>query len=178
MFDRGSISSSVGAKELNTLSKELAVDSVLSPVTSVADRCFIPSIKLRNIGNIPLSNIPILYSINGGIEKDYLFTDTIKPHTSIVLPLPTISGELGDNIFEVKININDSNNVNNYYSSSFKINSSVNSNCENSGIIIYPNPVIGNGGLNVKVNFAESQKSSIKLYNLLGQVLRETNSND
>ncbi len=176
-LDRGSISSSIGAIELNTISKELSIDSILSPVTSVADRCFIPSIKLKNIGNIPISNIPILYSINGGIQKDYLFTDTIKPHTTIVLPLPTISGELGDNIFEVKININDSNNVNNYYSSSFKINSSVNSNCENSGIVIYPNPVNGNGGLHVKVNFAESQKSSIKLYNLLGQVMSETNSN-
>ncbi len=170
---RSSIKNSNGKISLNSINKELSIDSILSPVTLAGNRCFIPIIRLANEGNIPLSNIPVRYSINSGIEKTYTCLDTIAPHSNLTIQLPSISGIFGENLFEVRIAITDSNSVNNYASSSFKLNSTSIANCENSGIEIFPNPLIGGNSINVKTKFSESQKSSLRLFNSVGQLIFE-----
>ena len=174
---RSSIKNSNGSIALNSISKELSIDSILSPVTLAANRCFIPIIRLANEGNTPISNIPIRYSINSGIEKIYICLDTIAPHSNLIIHLPTISGIFGENLFEARINIVDSNSVNNYSSSSFRVNSTSITNCENSGIQIFPNPLIGLNSINIQTKFSESQQTSLRLFNAIGQLIFEKKEN-
>jgi len=172
-IDRSSIKSSLGLIPLNGISNDISIDSIFSPVTIASNRCFNPIVRLKNNGNSSLNNIKIRFSVNGGIEKKYFYTDTIFTQSIALVQLPTISGQLGSNVFEVSINFSDINSINNYCSSSFKVNSAVNLNCENSNLIVYPNPVYGDNSITVKTSFIQSQQFTVRLFNLLGQSLFE-----
>ena len=88
------------------------------------------------------------------------------------MELDEIGGDIGSNLFEVRIVDNDYNQVNNYKSSSFRINNTSNFNCAiTSSIYIYPNPVTNNDVLAVNTNYTDSQKATIKIYSNDGRIV-------
>jgi hypothetical protein len=169
---RNSLVASNGLASPNINQKDISIDSIENPVTYSANRCFQPKVKIRNNGNVTCSNITFNYAISAGISKNFLWNDSIQAGETKWVELDEIGGDLGSNLFEVRIVDNDYNHVNNYKSSSFRINNSSNFNCAiSSSISIYPNPVTNSDVLAINTNYTESQKAAIKIYSNDGKLV-------
>jgi hypothetical protein len=169
---RHSLVASNGLASPNINQKDISIDSIENPVTYSANRCFQPKVKIRNNGNVTCSNITFNYAISAGISKNFLWNDSIQAGETKWVELDEIGGDLGSNLFEVRIVDNDYNHVNNYKSSSFRINNSSNFNCAiSSSISIYPNPVTNSDVLAINTNYTESQKAAIKIYSNDGKLV-------
>ncbi len=157
---------------------ELSIDSIIDPVKWTSNRCFTPSLVIQNQGDTAVSNIGFVYGISGGIKRVFNYVDTIAPHTKSVISLNVISGDEGDNIFEARMNITDNNSVNNYITSSFKINSQTAFNCADDfmkNILVFPNPVKSAGSICVKTFFDKSQDAVVDIVDAMGRICYSEN---
>ncbi|CAN5638393.1 hypothetical protein BH11BAC2_BH11BAC2_07920 [soil metagenome] len=170
---RTAINTSPGCIPTYTVANEVSLDSVLSPVKLVADRCFVPAVRIENNGTATVNNITIYYSVNAGLKKQFDWSGVLSSGETTIITLPYISGDFGDQIFEAWIAQNDSNKVNNYISASFKVNSAVNANCTAASSFIFPNPASGKQNIYLKTNYTESQESIVSVYSALGQKVAE-----
>jgi hypothetical protein len=170
--NRQSLVTSNGLSSPNINQPDLSIDSIENPVTYSSNRCFQPREKMRNNGNSTKSNITFNYAISAGISKNYFWNDSIQPGETKWVNLAEIGGDLGSNLFEVRIVDNDFNQVNNYKSSSFRINNASNFNCAiSSSISIYPNPFTNSDVLAIYANYTDSQKATIKIYSNDGRLV-------
>jgi hypothetical protein len=170
--NRQSLVTSNGLSSPNINQPDLSIDSIENPVTYSPNRCFQPRVKIRNNGNSTKSNINFNYAISAGISKNYFWNDSIQPGETKWVNLAEIGGDLGSNLFEVRIVDNDFNQVNNYKSSSFRINNASNFNCAiSSSISIYPNPFTNSDVLAIYANYIDSQKATIKIYSNDGRLV-------
>jgi len=156
------------------LPADLAIDSVLSPVLTAVERCIIPEILIRNNGIDTVDAFTLSYGISGNIKKVFRWAGSLPPGDTLQLKLPRIGTGVGDQVMEFRIAENDSNRVNNYRSSGFYMDALSVSGCSTVGVVAYPNPVIGQRGLCIKVNRTESQESSVSVFNSLGQMVYKT----
>ncbi|MFM7015243.1 MAG: M43 family zinc metalloprotease [Bacteroidota bacterium] len=169
---RHSLANSNGWALPNINQNDISIDSIELPVTYSTNRCIQPKIKVRNNGNASVANITFNYAVSAGISKNYLWKDSIQPGETKEIILDEIAGDLGSNLLEVRILNNDFNHVNNYKSSSFRINSMTNFNCTiSSSINVYPNPISNNDLINLYFTYSESQKASIKIYSNDGKMV-------
>ena len=170
--NRQSLATSNGLASPNINQPDISIDSIENPVIYSSNRCFQPKVKIRNNGNTIQSNITFNYAVSAGINKNYLWKDSIQPGETKWVELAEIGGDLGRNLFEVRIVNSDYNQVNNYKSASFRINNTSNFNCTIlSSISIYPNPVTNNTFLTINANYSESQKATIKIYSNDGRLV-------
>jgi|GEM_PF-1617420 len=152
---------------------ELSIDSIISPVKWTANRCYTPAVIVENQGDTAVSNIGFAYGVSGGIKRVFNYSDTIPAHSKTTIALNTYSGDEGDNIFEVNMNIVDGNSVNNFKTASFRINNQTIFNCsenQKSNILVYPNPVSLEGSACVKTFFTESQDAVVDIVDALGRI--------
>lgn len=169
---RHSLVTSNGLASPNINQTDVSIDSIENPVSYSANRCFQPKVKIRNNGNTTQSNIVFNYAVSAGISKNFTWKDSIMPNETKWVDLEEIGGDLGSNLFEVRIKNTDYNQVNNYKSASFRINNTSNFNCEVlSSISIYPNPVTTNNSLTIDAKYSESQKATIKIFSNDGRLV-------
>jgi len=170
--NRQSLATSNGLASPNINQPDISIDSIENPVIYSSNRCFQPKVKIRNNGNTIQSNITFNYAVSAGINKNYLWKDSIQPGETKWVELAEIGGDLGRNLFEVRIVNSDYNQVNNYKSASFRINNTSNFNCTIlSSISIYPNPVTNSTFFTIEANYSESQKAAIKIYSNDGRLV-------
>lgn len=177
---RSSLLASSGALPITLNGKEAEIDSVLIPVKNISSRCFQPVIRIRNNGNIQLTNLRFNYNIGNGLRKTYNWTGNLNPGQSEIVTLPFISSDDGDRVFEVRIEENDLNRVNNYHSAAFRMSGNADMNgCSLSPLIVYPNPAMGVRRVCIRTGFSEAEKFTAEIYNACGQLVfsKEININ-
>lgn len=170
---RNAILSSNGCALPNLLNSDLSIDSILTPVKLGSYLCVTPVINLKNEGQTTTTATDIYYSINAGLKKKYTLSDSLLSGQTKTVTLPEIGAESGDNYFEVWLNTNDNNTVNNYHSTSFKINPATTNNCREDHSVAYPNPVYSSGVICIKTKFNASQNSTVRVFNCTGQLVSE-----
>lgn len=169
---RHSLVASNGLASPNINQTDISIDSIENPVKYSANRCFQPKVKIRNNGNTTQSNIVFNYAVSAGISKNLIWKDSILSGETKWVDLDEIGGDLGSNLFEVRIKNTDYNQVNNYKSASFRINNTSNFNCDVlSSISIYPNPITTNNSLTIDAKYSESQKATIKIFSNDGRMV-------
>ena len=168
---RDSIKQSNGAILPQPYLNDLAIDSVLSPVRSLENRCLQPEIRIRNNGSNIVSSFDIIYGLIGGFRKTYTWTGNLNPGSTTIITLPAIGTNSGHQVIEFRLKTLDENSVNNYRSAGFSNTVLTNDNCIESAFIAYPNPAIGTNYICVKANASESQEATVQLVNNLGQIL-------
>ncbi len=175
---RNNLYLSEGETEVTTRSFDVSIVEVISPVMKTALRCFEPVVKIRNNGTAIAKNIQLVYNIYEGNPKSFTISDSLLSGEEVVVTLPSISGDNGLNILEVRIANADSNTVNNYSSRSFYAEDDITGGCADGSPLVYPNPVSGSSFC-VRSNFTKSQNITIRVVNVLGQAVyeREAGSN-
>ncbi len=174
---RDSLKMSTGHILPGFLPIDAAIDSVLKPVRLAEDRCLKPSIRVANNGSDTLRELDIVYGIYQGLKKSYHWEGILPTGYTQIIELPEIGTNTGNQVMEFRIQQSDSNSVNNYASAGFKVNTAVNQNCNNCQLLAYPNPVSAQRGICVKSCRNQSQFSTVRLINSLGQVIYEKKIN-
>jgi len=172
---RDSLKLSNGASLPQPYTVDIAIDSVLSPVRNLQNRCLQPEIRIRNNGVSTVSTVDISYGLVGGLTKSYTWSGSLAPGETSLITLPQIGTNSGHQAVEFRLNSTDENTVNNYRSSGFSNSASTIDNCVQSAFIAYPNPAMTTSFVCVKANASESQESTIQLCNNLGQILFSMN---
>lgn len=170
---RHSLKNSNGLSLPSVSGLELSIDSIIAPVKWTSTRCYSPSLVVENQSDTAASNIAFIYGVLGGIKRIFSYTDTISAHSKSTVTLNVNSGDEGDNIFEVTMNMNDVNPVNNYKTSSFRINNQTLFNCADipkTNIVVFPNPVKLAGNVCVKTFFTESQEAVVDIVDVTGRI--------
>ncbi len=157
--------------------KDLAIDSVLSPVRLAQERCVTPVIRIRNYGTDTVKTARIKYGIHQQLSKEFIWEGELLSDESVIVSLPQIGVNQGDQVMEFRLLDADDRSVNNFRSSGFTSNVQTGLNCSGSVIQAWPNPLIGSGSFCIKTNQTESQLSFIRLYNDIGQLLFEKQTN-
>lgn len=170
--DRDSICNSMGCMLVHRLYNDLELDEIISPVTQSLQRCFQPSVRVRNNGLTVVEKFQLVYNIVNASKRSYPWIGTLLPGATVDITLPSISGIDGLNVLEVRIAETDSNTVNNYRSRSYKVSKENTAGCEDGDPSIYPNPVTSNTFC-VKSNFVNSEAVTIRVINILGQKVYE-----
>lgn len=152
---------------------DIALDSVISPVRLANTRCFIPQVRIKNNGADTVNTVQIRYGLYGNLQKSFTWTGALAPMDTVTIALPEIGAGDGNNVMEFRIADKDSNTVNNYRSSGFKVNGLTTEDCESAGIIAYPNPLVQSNTICIKAKKDVSQMAFVGLYNLLGQKIAE-----
>lgn len=168
---RNSLKSSAGASLPFPLNRDVAIDSVLSPVRSTSGRCFQPEIRLKNNGLDTIYAVTIRYGLNGGVHKTYIWSGALATGEQSIVSLPSIGTNTGAQVMEFRISGSDDNTVNNFRSSGFTTTIQTKENCESAAFTAFPNPVAGTTFVCVKATAKESQSATVKLLNNLGQTL-------
>lgn len=168
---RDSLKSSSGARLPFPLNRDLAIDSVLSPVRSTSGRCIQPEIRLKNNGQDTIYAATIRYGLNGGTHKTYTWRGTLATGEQSIVSLPSIGTNTGSQVMEFRITGTDDNTVNNFRSAGFTTTAQTKENCETAAFTAFPNPVTGTTFVCVKATAKESQSATVKLLNNLGQTL-------
>lgn len=156
---------------------DLAIDSVLSPVKLAQERCLTPIIRLHNYGSDTVFATTIAYGIHQQLQKNYTWNGALAPDENIVIQLPVIGVSSGNQVMEFRLKESDDRLVNNFRTAGFTINSLTEPNCSASSFQLWPNPLYGAGSFCIKTNEVESQLSSIRLFNEIGQLLFEREAN-
>jgi Pregnancy-associated plasma protein-A/Secretion system C-terminal sorting domain len=172
---RSNLFLSNGGSEVQQRSLDLSVEEIMNPVRESTNRCFVPVVKVKNRGTTSISKYKLMYGIYEGNIRTIEVNEVINSGEERLITLPEISGSNGQNILEVRIFESDSNTVNNYATRSFFSKEDNTSGCTDGDPVIYPNPVTGTSFC-VKSNFVKSVKLTIRLVNLLGQTVYETES--
>jgi hypothetical protein len=170
---RSSLKSSNGNNHLSSIANDLEIDSILNPVTLADSICYKSEIIIENLGFQTVDTVNFIYGNSDGLKKKFQWIGSIISRQKETIILPTISGSNEDNVFEVQIEDVDTNKVNNYMSRSYRIDARSVNNCKASGIIAYPNPIATTDVICIRTNFDKSQKSTIIVYNNVGQVVFE-----
>lgn len=172
---RSSLKSSNGNVHQTSVVHDLEIDSILNPVTLSDSTCYNPTIIIENLGMATIDTINFIYGNAGGLKKKFQWIGPVLSRQKETVSLPTISGSSEDNNFEVQISDNDTNKVNNYMSRSYRIDSRTINNCKTSSILAYPNPIATTDVICIRTKFEKSQKSTILIYNCVGQIVYESN---
>lgn len=170
---RSSLYLSDGETEFAMRSFDVSVEEIVNPVMKTEVRCFEPTVKIKNRGTSTVKNIHLVYNIYEGNTKSFTVTDSIVSGGELNVTLPLISGDNGLNILEVRISDTDSNTVNNYCSRSFYAEDDLTGGCTDGSPLVYPNPVSGSSFC-VRSNFTKSQNITIRVVNVLGQAIYES----
>lgn len=170
---RDSIKLSNGCELPVLYANDIAIDSILAPVRLASERCLTPIIRLHNYGVDTVFSVAIQYGIHLGLQKNYTWSGTLLPDSSVVISLPLIGANTGIQVMEFRLNDGDERKVNNFRSTAFAVNSSTSANCAEANFTVYPNPLLGVGAVCIKTNQTESQLSRFRLYNEIGQLLIE-----
>ena len=171
---RDSIKLSYGAVAPFHYNHDVSIDSVLSPVKSVNDKCIIPTVRLKNYGNDTVHHVTIVYGLYAQLTKKYYWEGTLYPDSSIVISLTEIGINSGNQVMEFRLAESDDRSINNYRSSGFAVMGSSVSSCRNQSMIAFPNPITNSQEVCIKTSRVESQKSVVELFNNLGQRLSTT----
>ena len=170
---RDTLKSSDGNILPSFYSNDAAIDSVLNPVRLANSKCLDPVVRLKNNGNDTLKTVLFSYGIYQGLQKYFRWNGSLLPGQSEIIALETIGVNFGNQVMEFRIMGTDDNTVNNYRSSGFKVNAAATSNCSNSGLIAFPNPVGTQHSVSVQYLKNVSQDAVVRLINMLGQVVSE-----
>lgn len=170
---RSSLKASNGNNHLSSITNDLEIDSIINPVTFTDSICYHPTVVIHNVGSSAVSTLNFVYGNYEGLKKKYLWKGNILSMQKEIITLPTISGSNADNVFEVQIADVDTNYVNNYMSRSYRIDSRSANNCKKSEIIAFPNPIATTDVICIRTKFEKSQKSTVVVYNSVGQIVFE-----
>ena len=100
---RSSLFASQGCIQPIAYSKDLLVEDILLPQANMADRCFQPVVRIRNVGTQQSNGFTIEYNIFNGNIKKWKVNNVFSAGSDTLITLPEIAGKEKNNILEVRI---------------------------------------------------------------------------
>ena len=100
---RSSLFTSKGCIQPIAYSKDLLIEDILLPQANMADRCFQPVVRIRNVGTQQSNGFTIEYNIFNGNIKKWKVNNVFSAGSDTLITLPEIAGKEKNNILEVRI---------------------------------------------------------------------------
>ncbi len=151
-------------------SVDAGITEILQPNQFVTSgTTFYPQVSIKNFGTSPLSNIPLAFTINGGLEIHDTFAVLLQPGQSVVHTF--VSPGMSPGYMELKAYTKlpgDQYSFNN--ATTVKLGQTgISEQGIISGLQLLPNPAYGR--ININITIAEAGKVGFTLYDLTGRVV-------
>ncbi len=120
---RGSLTTSTVCSAPNP--DDAGISAIITPSGTICGDNFIPEVTLNNYGNNNLTQVDIVYDIDGAGAQTYNWTGTLTPGSATNVTLPSMITTAGPHVFNASTNnpngVPDSNTGNDASSSNFTI---------------------------------------------------------